>query len=392
MDIFQTFKMALKSMVGNKVRTLLTMLGVIIGVATFITLVSMGEGTKKSISDSIQSMGTNLINITITGRNSNRNVTYKDLMDFSEQNTREIEAIAPSLSGSTTLKYGTKTWDVSLVGTSPEYETVRNIHVQKGRFLTQVDVDYRQKVVIVGTAVINNLFSRGDNPIDEKIKINGDLYKVVGVLEEKASGANYSADDTIIIPLTSAQRLLRSAQIRSFAVQAASPETVNTAMYNIKQFLLKTYNDENAFRVQNQADMLSRVDSVTGAMTTFLASIAAISLFVGGIGIMNIMLVSVTERTREIGIRKAIGAKRKNILTQFLIESTLISCLGGLIGISIGYLLVAVIPKFSTMTPVMTVSSVVTSFIVSAIVGIFFGIYPANKASKLNPIEALRFE
>ena len=392
MDIFQTFKMALKSMVGNKVRTLLTMLGVIIGVATFITLVSMGEGTKKSISDSIQSMGTNLINITITGRNSNRNVTYKDLMGFSEQNTREIEAIAPSVSGSTTLKYGTKTWDVSLVGTSPEYETVRNIHVQKGRFLTQVDVDYRQKVVIVGTAVINNLFSRGDNPIDEKIKINGDLYKVIGVLEEKASGQNYSADDTIIIPLTSAQRLLRSAQIRNFAVQATSPETVNTAMYKIQQFMLKTYNDESTFRVQNQADMLSKVDSVTGAMTTFLASIAAISLFVGGIGIMNIMLVSVTERTREIGIRKAIGAKRKNILTQFLIESTLISCLGGLIGISIGYLLVAIIPKFTTMTPVMTFSSVVTSFVVSGVVGIFFGIYPANKASKLNPIEALRFE
>ncbi len=393
MGFLQIFRIALKSMTGSKVRTLLTMLGVIIGVATFITLVSLGEGTKKSISDSIQSMGTNLINISITGRNSNRNVTYEDLKEFAGRNTDEIEAVAPTVSGRVTLKYDNKTWETSLEGTSPEYETVRNTPVQNGsRFITHMDVDYRQKVALLGTGVINNLFGPGRNPIGERIKINGEIFRVVGVLEQKSAGENYSLDDRIIIPISTAQRLLRSAQIRNFSVQARSPEMVNAAMLKIQEFLLKTYKDDSAFRVQNQAEMLSRVDSVTGAMTAFLGAIAGISLLVGGIGIMNIMLVSVTERTREIGIRKAIGAKRKHILAQFLIESTVISCIGGLTGIMIGFLLAAVIPRFSSMTPVITSSSVLISFLVSAAVGIFFGIYPAGKASKLNPIEALRFE
>lgn len=392
MGILQAFKMSLKSMLGNKGRTMLTMLGVIIGVATFITLVSLGEGTKKSISDSIQSMGTNLISITITGRNSNRNITYKDLTEFAEQNSSEIEAVAPTISGNATIKYGDKSWETSLIGTSPEYETVRNVHIQSGRYITQMDVDYRQKVVLIGTGAINNIFSGGVNPLNQEIKINGEKYKIVGILEEKASGASYSTDDKIIIPITSAQRLTKSAQIRNFSVQAKSSDSVNAAMYKIEQFMMSTYNDEDAFRVQNQADMLSSVSTVTGTMTTFLGCIAGISLFVGGIGIMNIMLVSVTERTREIGIRKAIGAKKKDILGQFLIESVLISCTGGVIGILLGFLAVEVVKKFVSLSPAITPTSVMISFIVSAAVGVFFGIYPANKASKLNPIEALRFE
>lgn len=392
MNIIQTFKIALKAMLDNKGRTLLTMLGVIIGVATFITLVSLGKGTQKSISDSIQSMGTNLISISITGRNSNRTITYDQLKKFVEDNNEDIEAIAPVVSSNVTLKYKEKTWDTNLEGSSPEYETVRNTHVQSGRFIVQTDVDYRQKVVILGKAVVNNLFGFGINPIGESIKINGQLFKVIGVLEEKSNGQNYSQDDKVIIPITVAQRLLRSAQIRNFSVQAKTPETVNSAMIKIQNLMLQTFKDESTFRVQNQADMLSRVGDITGVMTTFLGFIAGISLFVGGIGIMNIMLVTVTERTREIGIRKAIGAKRKHILLQFLIESIIISCFGGFIGIIIGFVLTKIIPKFTSMTPVITISSIVTSFTVSVIVGIFFGIYPANKASKLNPIEALRFE
>lgn len=392
MDIFQTIKMAFKSILNNKIRTTLTMLGVIIGVATFITLVALGEGTQKSINESIQSMGTNLITISITGRNSNRNVTYEQLMDFCEQNSSEITAIAPVVSGSVTLKYEDKTWDTGLEGSNPEYETVRNVKVQDGRFINQIDVDFKQKVVILGTAAINNLFGARADPIGESVKINGQIFKVVGILEEKANGQNYSADDKVLIPISVAQRLLRSGQIRNFHVQAVSPDTVNTAMVKIQNFMLDIYNNEDSFRVQNQADMLSRVDSITGTMTMFLGFIAGISLLVGGIGIMNIMLVSVTERTREIGIRKAIGAKRKYILTQFLIESTMISCIGGVIGILIGMLLVTVISKVTSMTPAVTLGSAVTSFTVSAAVGIFFGMYPANKASKLNPIEALRFE
>lgn len=392
MNIFQIFRMAIKSMTSNKGRTFLTMLGVIIGVATFITLVALGQGTQKSINDSIQSMGTNLISINITGRNSNRNVTLEQLTDFADKNSDSIQAIAPTVSGSAKVKYGSKTWDSNLIGTNADYEIVKNIHVQSGRFISDIDVDYRQKVIILGTAVVNNLFSTSEDPLDKKVKINGELYKVIGILEQKASGANYSADDQVLLPLTSAQRLVRSGVIRNFSVSAATPETVNTAMTKIQEFLLKIYNDDSLYRVLSQSDMLSKVDSIVGTMTTFLGFIAAISLFVGGIGIMNIMLVSVTERTREIGIRKAIGAKRKHIMMQFLIESTVISCVGGLIGISIGFMLVNIIPKFTTTKPIMTVGSIALSFTVSAVVGIFFGMYPANKASKLNPIEALRFE
>lgn len=392
MNLIQTFKMALKSMLDSKGRTFLTMLGVIIGVATFITLVSLGAGTQKSIDSSIQSMGTNLITINIMGRNSNRVVTYDQLTKFADENSDDIEAIAPVVNGSVTFKYGDKTWRSSVDGSSSEYQTIRNINTQSGRFITQTDVDFHQRVIVIGTAVINNLFGSGVNPIGENIKVNGEIFKVIGVLEEKASGQNYSQDDKGIIPITVAQRMLESAQIRTFYVQAKTPDTVNSAMIKIQDFMLKTYKDDKTFRVLNQADLLSRVSSITGVMTTFLGFIAAISLFVGGIGIMNIMLVTVTERTREIGIRKAIGAKRKHILSQFLVESVVISSIGGIFGILLGLLISYIVSKVSTMTPYVTMSSILTSFSVAAAVGIFFGLYPANKASKLNPIEALRFE
>lgn len=392
MNIVQTFKMAIKSMLDSKGRTILTMLGVIIGVATFITLVSLGKGTQKSIDSSIQSMGTNLITINITGRNSNRTVTYDQITKFADDNSDDIEAIAPVINGKVTFKYGDKTWDSSVDGSSPEYQTIRNINIQSGRFIAQTDVDFHQKEIVLGTAVINNIFGRGTNPIGESIKVNGEAFKVIGVLEEKASGQNYSQDDKGVIPITVAQRMLKSAQIRTFYVQAKTSDTVNSAMIKIQDLMLKIYKNDKTFRVQNQADLLSRVGSITGVMTTFLGFIAAISLFVGGIGIMNIMLVTVTERTREIGIRKAIGAKRKHILSQFLVESVVISSIGGIIGILLGLLLSYIVSKVSTMTPYVTISSILTSFSVAAAVGIFFGIYPANKASKLNPIEALRFE
>lgn len=392
MGIIQAFVMAVKSMMGNKMRTILTMLGVIIGVATFITLVGFGEGTRKNISDSIQSMGTNLITISITGRNSNRNISYEQMVEFAEQNADDIEAIAPVVSGGGTVKYGNKVWNTGLEGTSPEYEIVRNVSVQSGRFLTDADVDGRRKVAVLGTAVINNLFGIGINPINESVTINGEIYKIVGILSEKAQGQNYSYDDRVIIPVSVAQRSLRVAQIRNFYVRAKSPETVENAMYKIQNFLLETYKDEDMYRVSNQAEMLSQIGDITGTVTLFLGFIAGISLVVGGIGIMNIMLVSVTERTREIGVRKALGAKRKHVLLQFLVESAIISCTGGILGIVAGFLVVSIIPRFSPMTAVITPASVTISFTVSALVGLFFGIYPANKASRLNPIDALRFE
>lgn len=392
MNVFQTFKMAIKTMFDNKVRTILTMLGVIIGVATFITLVSLGEGTKKSINDKIESMGTNLISINIMARNSSRSITYEDLEEFSSKNSNEIEAIAPKISNSASIKYNQKTWDTTVEGTSPEYEIIKGVHVGSGRFITDADVDSRRSVIILGQAVVNNLFDTGVNPIGQTVKISGKGYKVIGVLETVAQGQDYSSDDKTIIPISVAQRNFKSSQIRNFDIQAKSKDTIDSAKEKIEELLLKYYNDESSFRVMNQAEMLEQVNDITGTLTLFLGFIAGISLFVGGIGIMNIMLVTVSERTREIGIRKAIGAKRKHILIQFLIESIIISCFGGVFGILLGTAISYIIASVMSIPSVITVSSVMISFSVSAIVGIFFGIYPANKASKLNPIEALSFE
>lgn len=392
MGFLQAYKMAIKSILNNKVRSFLTMLGVIIGVGSVIAAVAFAQGSTKNITDSISGLGTNLINISITGRGSNRNVTYEELQTFGEENSDEIDMIAPSISGTATTKLGTKSGSSSYIGTSPEYEYIQNVHVQSGRFILSFDVDYMQKVAVIGTAVVNELFD-GGNALGETIKINGALFKVVGILQEKAGGQDQSDDDRIIIPVTVAQRLSRNAVIRNFSVQAVSPETVDSAMTKLNDFLTRVYIDSTAFRVFNQAQMLETLNTVTGTMMVVLGGIAAISLIVGGIGIMNIMLVSVTERTREIGIRKAIGAKRKNILIQFLIEAVMVTGIGGILGILLGVSIIRfVIGGFKITTPVYSPFWMLISFGISLLVGVVFGMFPAYKAAKLNPIEALRFE
>ncbi|KNY28423.1 ABC transporter permease [Pseudobacteroides cellulosolvens] len=398
MGLLQAYKMAIKSILSNKVRSFLTMLGVIIGVGSVIAAVAFAQGSTKSITDSLQGLGTNLISISITGRNSNRNITYDDLKKFSEENSSEIAAVAPQVSSSVTVKVGTKTRDTSMVGTSPEYETIRNVHVQSGRFLLSFDLDYRQKVAIIGTAVANDVFE-GVNPIGQTIKINGQIYKVVGLLEQKAGGQDQSEDDQVIIPVTSAQRLSRSAVIRNFSVQAAAPEAVTSVMDKLNAMLQKIYNNTSSYRVFNQEQMLSTLNNITGIMMLVLGGIAAISLLVGGIGIMNIMLVSVTERTREIGIRKAIGAKRRSILVQFMIEAAMVTGIGGIIGVLMGLgiikFVIGNIGKFNSsfaIQPVYSLEWILISFGISLVTGIVFGLFPAYKAAKLNPIQALRFE
>lgn len=392
MAFIQAYKMAIKSIVSNKVRSFLTMLGVIIGVAAVISAVSFALGSTKGITDSIQGLGTNLIQITITGRNSNRNVTYEDLQRFSEENSSQIDAIAPQINSSVVAKYSTKSRDTSIIGTSPEYEIVRNVHVQSGRFLLPFDVDYRQKVALIGTAIVNDIFN-GSNPVGENMKINGEVFKVVGVLEERASSQSGSDDDQIIIPVSVAQRLTRNAQIRNFAIQASSPESVNSVMDKLDKFLTNIYKDSSAFRVFNQEMMLSTLSNVTGIMMAVLGGIATISLVVGGIGIMNIMLVSVTERTREIGIRKAIGAKKRNILVQFLIEALMVTGMGGIIGVLVGLFVIKFIIGGLNIVPVVfSIPWIILSFGVSLVTGIIFGMFPAYKAANLHPIEALRYE
>jgi len=388
----QAFKMAVKSIFSNKVRSFLTMLGVIIGVGSVIAAVALAQGSTKQITDSIQGLGTNLIHITIMGRNSNRNVTYDKLQKFAENNKDEVTYIVPQVNSNVTVKVGTKTRNTSLIGTSPEYEHMLSRHPQAGRFLSSFDIDYMQKVAVIGTAVANDVFE-GKNPVGQKIKIDGQVFKVVGVLEEKAGGQVQSDDDQIIIPVNVAQRLSRNSVIRNFTVQASTPEAVDSVMEKLNTFLTKIYGDENAFLVLNQAQILSMLDNVTGIMMIVLGGIAAISLVVGGIGIMNIMLVSVSERTREIGIRKAIGAKRRNILIQFLIEAVMVTGIGGIIGVLLGVSIIRfVIGSIDLITPVYSPFWILFSFGISLAVGVVFGMFPAYKASKLNPIEALRFE
>jgi len=385
--------MALKSIAGNKVRAFLTMLGVIIGVGAVIAAVAFAQGSTKSITDSVQGLGTNLVQIMITGRNNNRDVTYEDIKAFAESNSDDVAAIAPQINGnSITIKYGIKNRSTSLIGTTPEYESVKNSHVQSGRYITDFDIDYKQKVAMIGTAVVNDIFEGGD-PIGKSVKINGQVFKVVGVLEEKSGGQDQSDDDVAIIPITVAQRLMKNATIRNFAIEATTPDAVDGLMEKLNTFLLKFYKDTTSFRVFNQAQILSTLSTVTGTMMLVLGGIATISLVVGGIGIMNIMLVSVTERTREIGIRKAIGAKKRNILIQFLIEALMVTGMGGLMGVALGVSIIKFVLGGLKIVPVVySIPWMLLAFGVSLLVGVVFGMFPAYKAANLNPIEALRYE
>jgi len=383
--------MAIKSILSNKLRSFLTMLGVIIGIWAVIAVVGLAQGSTKSITDRLQRLGTNLIQINITGRNSNRNVTYEELQQFADQHADDIEAIAPTVSSSVTLKYGTNTHDTTLIGTTADYSLVRDVNVSSGRFILPIDVDYRQKVALVGTYIVKDLFN-GQNPIGQKIKINGQIFTVVGVLEERANSQEQSDDDQVIVPVTVAQRLTRNAIIRNFAIKITDGNRSEAVMNYLNDFLMKIYNDSTAFRVFNTAQLLDTLNSVTQTLTLMLAGIAAISLIVGGIGIMNIMLVSVTERTREIGIRKAIGAKRRNILVQFLIEASVVTGLGGIIGIILGYVTINLMSKLNVATAIFSIPWAILAFTISLAIGIVFGLFPASKASRLNPIEALRYE
>jgi putative ABC transport system permease protein len=388
----QAFKMAIKSIIGNKVRSLLTMLGVIIGVSAVIAATSFAEGSTKKVTDSIQSLGTNLVQVSITGRNSNRNVTYEDMVKLKEDNSSVIGSIAPTVSSSLTVKYGGKSKSATILGTSPEYEEIKSTHVQSGRFLAALDIDFNQKVALIGTAVAKELFGETD-PLNKIIKINGLDFKVVGLLQERASSQTGTEDDQVIVPVSVATRLTRNATIRNFVVQGASADTVDACVTVITEYLTKIYKTTNSFKVYNQAQMLSTLNTVTSSMMMILGGIAAISLIVGGIGIMNIMLVSVTERTKEIGIRKSIGAKKRNILTQFLIEALMVTGIGGIIGVLLGLAIIKfIIGGFKITEEVYSMKWIVMSFSISLIIGVIFGLYPARKAASLNPIDALMYE
>jgi putative ABC transport system permease protein len=389
LNFTQAVKLALGGIASNKMRSFLTMLGVIIGVAAVITLVSVGAGATKSVSDQVEGMGSNLITVNMRGRGSGGTLTLDECLKLTSK--QGVGQVAPSVSGSISAKYNDKSYDTSLEGTTPGYQEVRNYNVQAGRFLNQTDVDYSQPVAILGVTVSQQLFG-SRNPVGSTIKINGFEFKVIGLLEEKGGTALGSNDDRVIVPITTARKVINASTIRTVYVKARDPQSVNLAVAELKNYFTAKFRDQNAFSVFNQQDALSTLDSITNTLTLLLGAIAGISLLVGGIGIMNIMLVSVTERTREIGIRKAIGAKRRNILSQFLIEAMALSGTGGIIGIGLGASLTALVGKLMKISTAVSLNIVLISFVFSIIVGIAFGLYPANKASRLNPIDALRFE
>lgn len=395
MNIFMAFKMAISSVWSSKIRSLLTMLGIIIGVASVIILVNLVTASTLEMRSQLESMGTNLIQVSISrgGWGQTRSVSLSDLEELAEENDDIFAAITPVVSSGGVIKYGTEYVSTSITGVNEDYLEIRSREVTEGRFINETDIENRNNVVVIGEYIRQELFG-SESPIGQTVKINNEKFTVIGLLDQKSSNASSGSDDDImIIPYSRATRLIRNANISSFMVSAVSSDYMSEATEAIENFLYKKFKSDDYYNVLNTAEMMDTIDEALGTMTLLMAGIAGISLVVGGIGIMNIMLVTVSERTREIGIRKSIGAKRRSIITQFLIEAAVISCLGGIIGIFIGvggsYFACTGLGMSSVPLSEQT-TVILGSFAFSAIIGIVFGLYPANKAAKLNPIDALR--
>jgi len=387
--ILQSFRIAISSIWSSKMRSFLTMLGIIIGVVAVVVLISLVNGATASVTSEIEGLGSNLLTVSIRD-NRYHNLTL-DEINLINQSSASVGSVAPSLGQQVTAKNGSKTSSATIQGTTPDYLVIGSLSIQYGRFLKTPDIDSQTAVAVIGINVADELFGRQD-VLGETISINGRAFQVVGVLEEGASAFSGS-DDKIIIPFTLAQRMFSQKYVTSFYAAASDSNSVDQAEKDVEAALLQMYRqDEDAYYIMNQASILDVMDSVMSTLSLLLGGIAGISLLVGGIGIMNIMLVSVTERTREIGIRKAIGAGRRRILSQFLIESMVISVFGGVIGILVSWGLLSIVSAVAGMSFSMNLGVIALAVVFSVLVGIVFGLYPANKASKLHPIQALRTE
>lgn len=387
----QSVRMSVASILGNKGRSALTMLGIIIGVASVILLTGIGGGATKSITDSLAEMGTKLITVSINTRNSSRSVKQADIEEFVSENPELFSEYSPYVSGVAQVKSGSDNFQTSLDGIDSNYSSVQNAEVTNGRFFTDSDIERRANVAIVGTYIQAELFG-GMNPVGETIKLNGTKFTIVGVYKETDDSTESSGDNKVSIPYTTAMRFLKNKTISTYYMLAASEDAVDRAVEAADAFIAKKLGTDEGYRVSSISEMLDTLNEMTGTMTAMLAGIAAISLVVGGIGIMNIMTVSVSERTREIGIRKAIGARTTDILTQFLIESVILSAMGGVIGIIVGLGAGVLAGKALGMDFVTQTNMVFLSFGFSIFIGVFFGIMPARKAARLHPIDALRSE
>ena len=372
-------------------RAFLTMLGIIIGVASVIILVSLMQGMTGEVTSMFEDMGTNTLTVTVTGRGSSRTVDTDDMYALYEENTDTFMGMSPTVSVMGSVKTGTDSDSFSstgVTGVSEQYAEISKLTMREGRFISYADLDARNKVAVVGTYVANML---GGDAVGQTIKVNGNALTVVGVLEEQDDSSEGSADDCVYLPYTTASKLTFGA-ISSFlfATRDASLNSEGTTL--IDNALYAVFQNDDYYMISDMQEMVDSMTEMTNMMTMVLVGIAGISLLVGGIGIMNIMLVSVTERTREIGIRKSLGAKKKDIMRQFVIEAGTTSALGGVIGIVFGSVVAVIAGQIIGMTTTPSVGAVAISFGVSVFIGVFFGFMPANKAAKLNPIDALRYD
>ncbi len=402
-------RVAVTSLTVHKMRSILTMLGVVIGVAAVIALVAVGQGAQAQILNQFQALGSNLLTVTAgTNFGFSRSGLQQNTRPLTSQDVDAIRAlgttvklVAPDYSANATVVFQGKTTNTSVSGVTADYAAVRNWSVERGRFISAEDDSNLALAVVLGQTVVEDLFGSAlVNPVGEVVRINRQPYEVVGVLKSKGQSGFNNQDNTVFMPLRTAQIKLGGAgttEVRSISLQVRSAEEMDLAQAQVTAILRTLHGlqtgAENDFTVQNQADILDTVAQATGTFTTLLGSIAAISLLVGGIGIMNIMLVSVTERTREVGLRKAVGAKRSDILLQFLTEAVVLSSTGGIIGVLLGVGGAQLItPLLGGSRALVTPQSILLALTVSLGIGIFFGLYPANRAASLNPIDALRYE
>jgi putative ABC transport system permease protein len=387
----QSFTLAIKSLKGSKMRAFLTMLGIIIGVGSVIILVSLMNGLSADMTEQFESMGTNTITVNLRGRGGNRTFELEDVEKLIEDNPDYLDKYSPSVAASVTAKNGTESIDTTVTGVNEYYQEMQSIELTEGRFIQYIDCERRQNVCIVGTYIVNQLFG-GSNPVGETIKINGITYSIIGILEETADSEESSDDDVIYAPYSVATRLSWSGKISTYYITAVDTDNIDRTVTLIENALYEKYSDEDAYQVTSMTEMIEQIDEMTGSIAAVLVGIAGISLVVGGIGIMNIMLVSVTERTREIGIRKALGARRKNIMQQFIIEAATTSAMGGIIGIFFGIFTAFAAGKLMDMTVIVSAGAIIIAFSVSVGIGVIFGYFPANKAAKMRPIDALRYD
>ena len=401
----ESVRIALHALFANKMRSILTMLGIIIGVGAVIAMVAVGMGVRQQVTNSIASLGSNMLIIrpgaSLSGglrgaAGSKTTLKYEDALAI-QKKIKEAQYVSPAVHGSGQLVNGNQNWSTGIQGVTPEHMIVRDLKISHGSFFTEKEMTSRSRVAVIGTTVSMNLFGE-ENPVGKTIRVSNQPFRIIGVLESKGqSSVGQDQDDVVLIPLTTAMdRLLAITYVHMIYVQVTSQEKMAEAQGRIETLLRQRHHimgaKDSDFQVQNLTSLMNMLSETTTMLALFLGSIAAISLLVGGIGIMNIMMVSVTERTREIGIRKALGATFRNIMTQFLIESVVIGVIGGLIGIACGIGIAMAIAKFGGFQTVLTAAPIFVSFTFSVGIGLFFGIYPARKAALLDPIEALRYE